>query len=297
MTGDAYSIRVPIPPRLLRGTRIKYASPILVLARKRPQVFPMSFPTDPHLQALEAASMSAWPGLRAVPLGGWLLRFGDGHTKRANCLTLLRAEGGDPAARLAQSEALFADAVMTPCVRFSDFADAPTLQALDDAGYAEPFDTTVTLWRPLEASDDLPVGAEIIAGAPSAEWLDDKDRINADLPADAAARRKILAAIAVPVAYAGVRGPDGRYGAVAYVAVDSGIASLNMVATDPVLRGRRMAELACAGLLAWARDKAGAREACLQVVEANDPARRLYARMGFGDPLYRYQYRLKAAVR
>ena len=237
--------------------------------------------------------MTAWPGLRAVPLGGWLLRFGDGHTKRANSLTLLRGEGGDPAARLARSEGLFADAGLPACVRFSDYADAPTRRALDDFGYAEPFDTTVTLWRSLESSDHLAAEAEILAGAPTAEWLDDKDRINADSPADAAARRKILAAIAVPAAYAGVRGPDGRYGAVAYVAVHQGIASLNMVATDPALRGRRMAEQACAGLLAWARTDAGAREACLQVVETNAPARRLYARMGFGDPLYRYHYRLK----
>jgi ribosomal protein S18 acetylase RimI-like enzyme len=47
--------------------------------------------------------------------------------------------------------------------------------------------------------------------------------------------------------------------------------------------------------MGWARRDQAASAACLQVVEANAPARRLYERMGFSAPLYGYHYRLKEA--
>jgi ribosomal protein S18 acetylase RimI-like enzyme len=39
----------------------------------------------------------------------------------------------------------------------------------------------------------------------------------------------------------------------------------------------------------------GAKAACVQVLSDNVPALRLYRRLGFGDELYRYHYRRKAA--
>ena len=256
----------------------------------------MTFPTDPRLMALETVSMAAWPGLRIESLDGWRLRFGDGHTKRANSVTLLANGGADPGLRLERCEALFARAGLPPCVRMSDHADAATLTALDSAGYGTDFDATVTLWRSLADDSGGGAAADLTFGSPGESWLAAKDRINGDSAADAAARRKILARIAIPVAFAAVRGPGGDIGAVAYGAVMDGTLSLNMVATDPALRGRRLSETACRALMAWARRNHDAVSACLQVVEANAPARRLYERMGFSAPLYRYHYRLKDAA-
>lgn len=257
----------------------------------------MTFPTEPRLMALEIASMAAWPGLRVVEIDGWRQRFGDGHTKRANSVTLLTNGGADPAGRLARCEALYAREGLAPCVRLSDGADAETLKALDAAGYGPAFDATVTLRRDLDGPDaagpeDLD-GVDLSLGPPGETWLAAKDRINGDSAADAAARRRILPKIAVPVAYVAVPGPDGEIAAVAYGAVHQDLVSLNMVAADPARRGRRLAERACRALMAWARLHQGARQACLQVVEENTPARRLYSRMGFSEPLYRYHYRQK----
>ena len=237
--------------------------------------------------------MAAWPGLDCLTLDGWHLRFGEGHTKRANSATLLRNGGVDPAIRLAKCDQWFAARHLTPCVRLSDFADDATAGALERAGYGPRFDTTVTLWRPLVDAEKPVPTVEITTGSPNLDWLNAKDRISQDSHADTVARRNILAAIKIPTAYGALRGPDGTIASLAYVGVHERIASLNMVATDPLMRGLHMAEIVCATLLAWAKNEAGAVEACLQAVEANVPARRLYARMGFGSPVYRYHYRLK----
>jgi GNAT superfamily N-acetyltransferase len=238
---------------------------------------------------LEAASMAAWPGLGEIRLGGWVARHGAGHTRRCNSISVLTAEPRG-AELLAAGEAYLAEHGAAATVRIADYAGAPR-DLFEEAGYGAPFDTTVTLVSPLDRP--LPAWqAEIAEGPPGVAWLDAKDRLNGESEADNAARRAILARITVPVAYGGVRGDDGAYASLAYMALDGDVASLNMVVTDPAQLGRRLAEQVCGALMAWARTR-GARTACLQCKEDNLPARRLYARLGFGEPLYRYSYRVK----
>jgi len=245
------------------------------------------------LQRLEAASMAAWPGLGEKRLGGWIVRHGAGHTRRCNSISVLTDEP-DAAALLAAGEAYLADHGQPPIVRITDYAGAP-VATFDAAGYGEPFDTTITLTTPLDRP--LPDWtAEVSEAAPTREWLEAKDRLNGETAADDAARREILARIVLPIAYGALRGEDGAYASLAYMALDGDIASLNMVVTDPAQLGRRHAEQVCGALMAWAK-AAGARIACLQCKEDNAPARRLYARLGFGEPRYRYSYRTKDPAR
>ena len=250
----------------------------------------MSAPVnEAALLRLEEASMNAWPGLKTVLDDRWVVRLGEGYTKRANSISMLAA-GEDIAERLARCSALFAPEGVAPCARVVDFA-AASEAALDAAGFGAPFDKTVTLWRAMDPPPPADPRVELFLGRPTAEWLTAKDRLNAENDAECASRRKILAAIAVPIAYGGVRGPDGQYAALAYVALHAGLASLNMVVTDPAQRGQRLSQAVCETLLAWAHGQ-GMRAACLQTLEANTPARALYARMGFSGPLYAYHYRV-----
>lgn len=49
---------------------------------------------------LEHLALNAWPALRVVVQGNWLLRFADGYTKRANSVNALSAERDTPAGEL-----------------------------------------------------------------------------------------------------------------------------------------------------------------------------------------------------
>jgi ribosomal protein S18 acetylase RimI-like enzyme len=99
----------------------------------------------------------------------------------------------------------------------------------------------------------------------------------------------VLARLAVPAAFAGVR-REGRLVSAAYAAVGEGWLCLEAVATDPDWRGRGLAGRTVAALMAWGATE-GARAAGLQVQADNASAQALYRRLGFERELYRYHYR------
>jgi GNAT superfamily N-acetyltransferase len=101
--------------------------------------------------------------------------------------------------------------------------------------------------------------------------------------------RRIVEAVAVPAAFAGLR-IDGRLVALAYGAVSDGLLCYESVVTDAARRRQGLGWRVVASLAAWARAE-GARGVCLQVEAGNAPARALYERFGLTTELYRYGYR------
>ena len=100
--------------------------------------------------------------------------------------------------------------------------------------------------------------------------------------------RRIVRAIAVPTAFAGLR-IDGRLAALAYGTVGDGLLCYESVVTDPDRRRQGLAWRVIASLAAWGRDQ-DAHGVCLQVEASNAPARALYDRFGLTTELYRYHY-------
>ena len=114
---------------------------------------------------------------------------------------------------------------------------------------------------------------------------------------DDAARRvqqRILQTLSVPAVFTAARGDQGRLAALAFGAVHDNLICINLVVTDPALRRRGLSRHAVAAVLAWGRDRAGVKGACLPVVATNLPARALYQQLGFETELYRYHYRRRA---
>ncbi len=250
---------------------------------------------DPALlRRVEEASLNSWPAPRQVLLDGWVLRFAGGYTRRANSVTPLDPGRGAAALpdRIAACEALYAAQGLPTLVRVRSFDDAALATALAARGYV-PEGLSPVLWMNLGAAAGEP-GVELSEAAPGPGWLDDQARLSG---CDVAARARILAAVAVPHAFAGVRtgGPGSAFAAVAFGAVHGGVLCLHLVATDPAFRRRGLARRAVAALLAWARDRAGAREASLQVAAENAGARALYAGLGFRTELFRYEYHRQPA--
>lgn len=259
--------------------------------------------TDPGLpRRAEEAGLNALPAPRQVLLGGWLLRFADGCTRRANSVNPVwpgaERGRGDLDARIRACAVLYA-AQGLPCLfRVPSFLPPGLDAALDAHGYAPPEGETRILFRPNPDADGAggecadAGGVELAEGMAGAEWLDAQARIAGDDRRAARARRDMLAALVVPAAFGGVR-PDGPHtplASLAYVAVHDGLACVNMVATDPAARRRGLSRRVLRALLDWARE-AGAEGACLQVAAGNAAAVALYEDLGFRTELYRYHYR------
>lgn len=60
-----------------------------------------------EIRLIEELSLTAWPALQAVYDGGWVLRFADGYTRRANSVNPLYSSVEDADTKIRRCEALY----------------------------------------------------------------------------------------------------------------------------------------------------------------------------------------------
>lgn len=239
----------------------------------------------------EDACIAAWPAPRQVLMDGWLLRFGGGHTSRANSVDVVGPSSRAAADKVAACEALYWAQRLPTIFRLSDAMPQPDLTpALDAANYGPPRDASLVLFAESTGARTDRGDATLIEGPPDARWLAASAGLAGLDAAAAALRARILDALVVPAAFAAVE-VEGVIVAQAFGAVHGGLVCLNAVATSPAHRGRRLAGRAVSAVLGWAAERHGAVGACLQVVADNRPALALYRGLGFTRELSRYHYR------
>jgi N-acetylglutamate synthase len=239
---------------------------------------------------IEEACWNAFPSLSQVLLGDWLLRFGEGLTRRANSVNPLNARCEDIAAAIAAGEALY-HAQGLPAIFRVPTIVAPALdRELAARGYTSEGESCVLygVTGGLTIGAGTPDPALQLGSSPEPDWLRAMAQLQGHTRAQAATYRRIVGAIALPARFA-LLAVDGAPAGLAYGAIHDGILTYESVVTDPARRRQGLARRVIASLAAWARDS-GATGACLEVEAANAPARALYAAFGLAE-LYRYHYR------
>lgn len=224
--------------------------------------------------------------MRQMLFDGWLLRFAQGFTKRANSVIPLYP-GSEPLAdKVRFCETLYARERLKTIFRLTTIGDH---EALDDFLHRRGYhyrDSTEVLTRALP---DRPAPSPELCLLSSEHWLSAYCELTGMPEAARPLHAAILRGIPLPCAYA-VLGPAQAPLACGLAVLEQDLVGLFDVVTRPDARRRGRGSALVASLLAWAFDQ-GARRAYLQMVAENEPARRLYARLGF-EPLYRYWYRV-----
>ena len=243
---------------------------------------PMSVSHD-LLWRVEMACRAAWPAVEEHEVGGWQLRFTDDATRRTGSLNPLPGAQTPDDAMLDAAETFYGERGHTAFLRMPDFLGLGD-EALVRRGYiAEALTRTLYLPR-IEAVGEILKNIEITDRV-TPDWLAARVAM-AGGSADGFAAT--LSLIRHPALFALLR-EEGRAVSVAYGVIVDGLLVLEAVATNPAVRGRGHARTMLTALAAEAA-KRGARDAALQVVADNAPARALYTRLGFAEDLYGYVY-------
>lgn len=251
---------------------------------------------------IEEASLNAWPCLQQILYDGWILRFAQGHTKRANSVNALWSSALEVETKIAFCEACYRQRTLPTIFRITPFVQPADLdRILADRGYTQ-IDPTAVMYL------DLASGAQVCAGlVPAAaaglrhegldRWLDIFDRLNSDphLPhrhghrSVPEAHHDILCAIPGERFLASLT-LNGDVVACGLGVLEEMYVGVFDLIVDSHYRNRGHGTALMQGMLGWAHEH-GARHAYLQVMLSNGPARGLYEKLGFME-LYRYWYRI-----
>ena len=247
------------------------------------------------IRRLEELSANAWPGLRSVLVDGWIIRFAEGYSRRANCVLPLYPGTASLAEKIAQCEALALSRGAEPIFKLTSAALPEELEAeLERRGYVHEADTSVLVLEKLQPTEVLLPDNLRIRVTENLEnlWFAFYSATGGLNERQAAAAQAIMDHIVPQRRFVLLEGEDGPV-ACALTVVEDGWAGVFDVAVRQDLRGRGLGRRIMASTLAEAAT-AGAHRSYLQVFRGNRPAEELYRQLGY-TAAYPYWYRVKKA--
>ncbi|MFW6089709.1 MAG: GNAT family N-acetyltransferase, cg3035/Rv0428c family, partial [Gemmatimonadota bacterium] len=154
-------------------------------------------PTLDHASGirLEQASLKAWPAIEQTALDGWLLRYSEGVTKRANSVQALGGSNMPFAEKIERCERWYA-VRERPCIfRLTPFSEAGLDARLAERGYAN-IDATAVLERPLDGASAITATDSGLRPLTLDAWVDTYARLHGLADGTPAPLRSILDSIA-----------------------------------------------------------------------------------------------------
>ena len=234
---------------------------------------------------IEEASLNAWPALNSLLYDGWLLRFANGYTKRANSITPLYVGELNTGTKIDYCAEQYRRQGLRPIFRLAQANDIVGLDArLAERAY-EQIDVTSVQGRSLRKEFELAARASVVE---LAAWLQIFHALNPgrrDVETHEAILRRILGGLYPMVLSAG-----GGIVACGLGVLQGEYLGLFDIVTRESERRKGYGRVVTESLLAWGQSQ-GASYAYLQVMMSNEPAQALYAQLGFREQ-YKYWYRV-----
>jgi N-acetylglutamate synthase len=234
---------------------------------------------------VEETCLNAWPALREVLLDGWLLRFSEGLTRRANSANAVDAFARADAR---QCEALYRPQGQPTIFRVLTLLDPSVDKQLKALGYTCEGESCV-LYGDLDEVETASDPRVKLLSEPNPEWFAAMATLQNHTGEQARTYRQIIGQLAIPAVFAALSADDETV-ALAYGAIHRELFCYQSVITGGRKRRQGHGRRIVTALAAWAKEN-GATGACLEVEAGNIPARALYNSIGLKKELYRYHYR------
>jgi ribosomal protein S18 acetylase RimI-like enzyme len=243
------------------------------------------------LLKLEEISMNAWPALQTLLYDGWILRFADGYTRRANSIHLLYPSKIETSQKIKKCEEIYSGQGLPVKFQLAGRAESQEIdQLLEKQGYESEGETSMQsldlIYARSSMIDDVQLDQQI-----NDQWGELCARLHILNENHAKTHFKMMEAIIPSRCFATVSFQGKAVGCGLGVFEDGFLGIFDII-VDKDYRHQGYGNRLMQALISWGKAK-GAHTAYLQVMLDNTPALRLYERLGFNEQ-YQYWYRVKA---
>jgi N-acetylglutamate synthase len=238
----------------------------------------------------EELSMNACPSLQTMLYDGWVLRFAEGYGRRPNSVNPIYGSSLDLDEKIHKCEKLYRDKGFPVIFKLTAASLPGNLDAaLQERGYSIFHPTALyTMDMPQHISPSI----ETIAYSSEfdEEWLNNYCSFNKVSDKDASTTRKIIHNI-VPEKFFVTLFVDNLPVACGLGVLESGYMGLFDIVVKEEHRGKGYGTELILNMLKLGKAN-NAQKAYLQVMLSNEPAIKLYSKLGFKE-CYKYWYRIK----
>lgn len=227
------------------------------------------------IQLLEELSLNAWPSLQQILYDGWILRFANGHTKRANSINSVYTSTKDVYEKIKRCEQIYSDRNLKPIFRVTPLTDPENLdEILAHEGFEEKDVSSVQVMDLV--SLHFQVSAKIkIWEEFSRDWLDSLVQLSGVSIEAQASLAGMLRNIAPRKCFAVLLEED-QVVACGLGILENHYVGLFEIVTAKNKRRQGFGKELILNILDWAKQN-GAKKAYLQVAMNNEPALNLYS--------------------
>ncbi|MDR0272349.1 MAG: GNAT family N-acetyltransferase [Clostridiales bacterium] len=239
----------------------------------------------------EEISMNAHPAIRTQTYDGWILRFCNGFTNRANSVNMLA-----PSTIVLEEKIKFCEDIYSSQNLASVFKITPLSENIDALLESKGYEIiTPTNLMTMTLKTQNIKSEVVISDKITSEWHEDFFRLSEITDVMKKETDKIIHSnIINKKLYASIS-ENGKCIAAGMCVVEREYVGLYDIVTDKNFRGKGLGFDICAALLNNSM-QLGAKHAYIQVVAENTPAVALYKKLGF-ENCYQYWYRVKGNYR
>jgi N-acetylglutamate synthase len=245
-------------------------------------------PKSKMIRQIEELSFNAWPALQTLMFDGWVIRFANGYSQRANSINPIYDSTIDIEEKIRFCEQIYRDRNLPVVFKITSAVHPENLDAvLKASGYQTDSRTSVQM---LESINKHSIQGVELNESFTEEWLDGLCRLNNINEERQLTLRQMLGNIVPQKCFAAIR-QHGQGIAYGFGVLQNEYVGLFDVVTDASFRNQGYGRRLVSGLLTWGKQN-HARKAYLQVMLNNPPALHLYSKLGFQEA-YQYWYRKK----
>ncbi|WP_339184019.1 GNAT family N-acetyltransferase [Oceanobacillus sp. FSL W7-1293] len=243
-----------------------------------------------HDKTMEELSLNNWQPLSTLLYDGWVLRFANGYTKRANSIQPIFYSTYELEQKIDACEKIYSEKNLRTIFKITPFIQPENLDDILKEQAYSLMDYTSVQTIALDTISEPTLHSVSIDEKINREWLDRFCQLNNVEEKNKDTMLQMLSNIITRKCFISLYYNEEVI-ACGLGVIEREYIGLYDIVTASQYRNQGFAEQLILHLLKWGKDK-GAKYSYLAVLLNNEPALRLYSKIGFSE-IYRYWYRVK----